>query len=303
MTALGKWGRMPLRMGGGRSRARAIYESMRDAMGTAFSRDDSTRANRELRCQALAIARADAAQQRGGNQALPDLASDRLPDWERTLQAPVDPDEPAHLRAATCMGIMAGNGAAERDSIAAAVSLALGGESVSVIVAKAPRRTFTSDNWYPVLRERAGIGSLRAGLHSVAVAYDDGAEIALYNTPTTITIADGSAILVDAIGDGPTVHYYLSVEPGSSDLAWVGSQYPGTLAPFLIGDYPTNPPRSELHHVGIVVSRATAESALRRAKIHAVLGTMLPSWTAYDIITSSPFVLGTGGSELGLGGL
>ena len=304
MTTLGGWGGLPLRMGGGKSQAQGIYESLRDGAGTAFSRDDYTRANRERRCMALAIARAAAAQERGGMQSLPDLATDRLPDWERALQAPTDPSQPRHVRAAVCMGILRGNGPAERDNIAAAVSMALGGESVSVLVSTARSKTFTYGQSPTSASAATGAGSLLAGTHYLYIATEDtSGVVTLMRSPTVLTVGNGDAIRVDPLsfGAGLTVHYYLSTAAGSTDVALVASQYGG--ASILLTSYPTDPPMPALHHLAVLVSAATATSASKVAAIHAVLGVMLPAWTTYSIITSSPFVLGTGGSELGLGGL
>lgn len=305
MPTLGGWGGMPFRMGGGKCLAQGVYEQLRDGAGTAFSRDDSTRANREKRCMALAIARAAAAQERGGMQSLPDLATDRLPDWERALQAPVDPSEPRHVRAATCMGMLQGNGVAERDAIAQAVSTALGGESVTVLVTKAkPVPMQDSESDALSLSEVAAGGSLSAGSHTIAFAYDvpSAGSIVLSTAPATITISNGSAILVGPTGISATrLHYYMSKVAGSTELAWVADQYGD--GPIVLAHYPTDPPIAALHHMAVLVSAATAASTIKRAKIHAVLGPMLPAWTTYDILASSPFVLGANGSLLGTGGL
>lgn len=295
---------MPLRMGGGPSTAEAVYTSLRDGMGSAYSRDDTTRANRENRAKARAVARAAAAQERGGVQNLPDLASDRLPDWERALQAPIDPSSPPHVRALTCTGILRGNGQPERDTIAAAVTTALGGESVYVIATKAKTKTFGAGTFFsPTVTEVLGGGALSAGLHYLYGAHESAAGVVTLDTvPKTITISASSSILVGPVlVPGETVHYYLSTAAGSTSVAWVASQYGGA-SPVALGSYPSNAPASGLHHLAVVVSAATSADTIRRAKIHAVLGTMLPSWVTYSIITGSPFVLGTGGSALGRGG-
>jgi len=293
MTALGHFGRMPLRMGGGRSRAQAIYESLRDGIGTAFSRDSGTRANAELRADAFAIARAQSAQERGGLQSLPDLASDRLDDWERALQAPVDPADPPHVRAAVCSGILKGNSFPERDAIAAAVSTALAGESVTVIVAvQNPKSWSTSFVATPVCVAVAG-GNLAAGAHYVNVATEDASgNVEQNTTPTLITTTAGQSIVVSGVTNpGVTVRFYLSTKAGSQQLALAASNFGGT--PITLADYPSNPPLPGLHHVTVLVSAATASDTTRRAKVHAVLGAMLSAWTTYDIAAASPFILGS----------
>ena len=309
MPGPGGWGGLPMRVGGGRSRAHAIYETLRDAKGSAFSKDDTTRANLELRCVALAIARAEDAQERGAMQSLPDFARDRLPDWERALQAPVDPSDEPHQRAAVCTAIMQGNGAPERDTIAAAVSTALGGETVYVVSAKAPPSilSYLGINFFtaypPVLTEVPGAGHLRAGTHYVYASRDSGTTRTVDPNPLSITVSDGSAILVGPnpipMG-GDLLHYYLSITPNVDSVSEVASQVGG--GAILLDKYPSNPPTAGLHHLGIVVSHTTASSASRRAKVDAVLGTMLPARTTYSIVESSPFLLGTGGSLLGFGG-
>jgi hypothetical protein len=300
---------MPLRMGGGRSDACAIYETLRDSMGSAHSKDDSTLANRERRCMALAIARAKAHQTRGAMQSLPETATDYLPRWERWLQVPVDTTSPAHLRRAVCTGALAGNLPPTEDNIASACSTALGGESVRVTTGRVPVAQMWAASFFrPALSEVLGAGQLRAGLHyvygvnEVPMDPSTGYDVAIYvDAPLSITLAaDGSAISVGGYGIPLTFRYYLSHAPGSTDASWVAD---GNGGPITLGAYPTERPDRNQQHYAIIVSDSTAANDASLAKLHTVLGPMLPAEATYDIVGSQPFVLGPAGSPLGRGGL
>lgn len=289
----GRFGRFPIKLGGGRPEAQRIYESMRDNRGEAYSRDDGGDDNKSLVCVAFAIARASSYQRRGANQAHVTLATDLLPRWERFLGVPRDIRDTDAERRGACAAVLAGNGPPEYDRIVAALRLAVG-ETVSIVAARAPARVSGGAVLGTLtLREIAGAGSrLRAGLHYVNVAYllADGT----VNTggSSSITIAAGSAIAVDPVplGGADQVQFFMSVSAGEGQSALVATNRGEAVRLY---DYPSNPGTPGLHHLGILVSRAAWASAIKRARIHAVLGTMLPGHVTYDIVTSSPFLLGT----------
>lgn len=305
---LGLFGRFPLRMGGGKPQAQAIYEAMRDGRGSTYSRDDSALANLELRAYARAMAIAASYQRRGAWQAHPGKATDLLREWERRLGVTPDPSDTLGDRRGALEGVLAGNGFPSYDNIVRALDLAIG-ETVAIVAGTAATRVAVNAALAVASpAATAGTdGALQPGDHTLRVAWElaDGSYTVCQNT-TTVTVAGGGALHVSPAPLGAVVgavrcHYYLSVTRNSASLAWVATGDGGAI---VLGNYPRNPGTPGLHHLGIVVAAATAASSNKRAKIHKVLGPMLPAHVTYSIVTESPFILGPSsppGSPLTLG--
>lgn len=313
MGRFGLWGRFPMSFGGGKPLAQRIYEDMRDGRGEGrYSKDDDADVNVDLQAAARQIAIAAAEQERAGLQAFPGAALDLLEDWERALGRVPDPSELLSERQAMLDAILAGNGEPTASNIALALETALDGEPVYVVAARARARSFGPPlpGGPLTLLEMVG-GRLAAGEHAFSIAFEDIAgTIYPVDVVTKITLTKGeSAILVNAVplGAGPPgtarVHVYMSVASGSDARALVATTSGGSA---LVTGYPEPPATAPLHHLGIIARPAIVLDPVKRAKIDEVLGPMLSAWTTYDVITSSPFVLGTdkkaGASELGLGG-
>lgn len=289
----GLFARFPLRFGGGRPEAQRIYESMRDNRGERFSKDDDGDENRVLRCMARAISIASSYQRRGANQAHASLATDELPKWEVLLGVPRDPRDTDADRRALCEGVLAGNGSPTYDQIVSALESAIG-ETVTLIAARPTGAVGTLDlPGTTSIREEPSAGSrLAAGDYSVIAVHVTGAFQVVYPTPATVTIAAGSAIVHEArdLAGADHIDLYMSVAAGSDSLAYVASTRGDAV---YLYDYPRNIGTPGLHHLAIVVSDAAWADASKRARAHAVLGPMLPAWTTYDLVTESPFLLGS----------
>lgn len=296
---LGLFGRLPARLGGGRPEAQRIYESMRDNRGERFAKDDGGDENRTLRCAARAIARAASYQRRGQKQAWPTTATDEMEKWERLLGVPTDVRDTMAQRGAACAAVLAGNGPPEHDQIAAALTLATG-EVPRIATATRPRKAEGAVVAYAYDGNIFTGTRLLAGTHYYSIAFETATEMrAVLGAGVALTAGQGlrlKPIPLSTVAGAIRVHYYLSVAPGSTARAWVGSNTGESLEFF---DYPTNPGPPDLHHIAIVVTLATWSDVTKRARIHAVLGTMLPATVTYDIVTETPFVLGV--SPLGQG--
>lgn len=312
---LGGFGRLPQPMGGGKPEALRIYEGMRDNRGERYSKSDSGDENRALRCAARRLAIAASYQRRGALQAFPGHSTDFLPAWEQRLGVVPDPRDTPGERRALLEAILAGNGQPDYDHIVGALEKALG-ETVSVVAATAlPRTTGTNVSLDYFAATIASTASrFRAGVHHLSAAFEiptaggNSVEYRLVERPLgalTLTLTAGEGIRIGPVplasaAGAVRVHHYLSVAPNSASMAWIASTDGSAVDVY---DYPSNPGEPGLHNLGIVVSAATWANKVKRSKIHAVLGPMLPAWVEYEIITSSPFILGgTGGSPLGSGG-
>jgi hypothetical protein len=293
----GRFGTFPIRFGGGKAEAQRIYEGMRDGRGERFATDDDTDDNKTLRCTARQIAIAASYQRRGAHQAHATLATDLLPDWERRLGVVANPRDNAYARRRLLGAILAGNGPPDSDTIAAALESALG-ESVALVTGTAPALKSALTTIYTPsvsLAAIAGSGSsLLAGQHSIVVAWETATGIYANQVTQSVTIAAGNGVRTPAfplsqVSGAIAVHFYMSAAAGSSSLAWVATTNGAAVDLY---DYPGNPGTPGLHHVSVIVSDAVANDRGQRAKIHEVIGTMLPAWTTYNIATSSPFELG-----------
>lgn len=305
---LGRWGRMPVRMGGGRCRAEAAYIALRDGGGTAYSSDDSALVNLEKRVMARVLARAASFQARGALQIFPEKATDGLQDWEKRFGVTPSPGEQPHQRRATIVAIRKGNGFPSRVNIIAAISTAIG-ETPTLLTDVAPINNMSppTPGGAPTLVQVTG-GGLSAGVHSVAYAFvDSSGNVGALSPIATITIAvAGSSIIVEPIAlptGAVSVRYYLSLYAGSSALQFVGQ---GNGTAIDLSAYPSDPVRAGLHHHSVIISAAAFADPVKVRKIHRVLGPMLSAWTGYSIAASSPFILGTdttaGASPLTSGG-
>ena len=314
---LGQFGRLPQPLGGGKPEAQRLYEAMRDNRGERYTRSDGGDENRALRCTARRLAVAASFQRRGALQAFPSLATDMLPEWEQRLGVTPDPLDTSGQRRSLLDGILAGNGAPDYDHIVAALSKALDGETVSVVAARGTLRTAGAD--VVVTYAQAYLASavpsssrLLAGNHYLSAAYEIPSTTGGASVFRAIVRPLGALVLNLAgsgyrINVGPVplamaagatrVHYFMSVSNNSPSMAWVASSDGSAVD---IYDYPSNIGTPGLHNLGIVVSAATWASKVKRSKIHAVIGPMLPAWVEYDILTESPFLLGT--TPLGSGG-
>lgn len=297
----GLFARFPLRFGGGRPEAQRIYESMRDNRGERFSKADDGDENRVLRCMARAIAVASSYQRRGANQAHASLATDELPKWEVLLGLPRDPRDTDADRRALCEGVLAGNGSPTYDQIVSALESAIG-ETVSIVAARAPAPVTGSST--PItsigLTEVAGAGSrLLTGDHAVHVYFVDADGQSTFGDEEVATIATGSAIRVGALPVAALGYdhadIYLSTSEGAAaDGAYLCAYVASTRGDAVtLYDYPRNVGAPGLHHLAIVVSEPAWADVSKRARAHAVLGPMLPAWTTYDLVTESPFLLGS----------
>lgn len=72
----------PFRLGGGKSRQQAIYESLNMGLGTAFDTSDASTVTAETSADARAIAAIWSANKRHQNQFDPRRMTDMLPRWE-----------------------------------------------------------------------------------------------------------------------------------------------------------------------------------------------------------------------------
>lgn len=288
----GLFARFPLRFGGGRPEAQRIYESMRDNRGERLKRADDGDENRTLRCAARAIARAASYQRRGQKQAWPTTATDEMPKWERLLGVPTDPRDTMAQRGAACAAVLAGNGPPEYDQIVTAMRLATG-ETPILVAATRTRKTPGALVAYAYDGDIFTGTRLLAGTHYYSIAFETATEMrAVLGAGVALTAGQGlrlKPIPLSTVAGAIRVHYYLSVAPDSTARAWVGSNTGESVEFF---DYPVNPGTPDLHHMAIVVSLAVWSDTTKRARIHAVLGTMLPATVTYDITTETPFVLG-----------
>jgi hypothetical protein len=303
----GLFGTWPMEWGGATPEARLIYESMRDGRGERFSKDDSADENCVLRAYSFAIADAKDYQQRGALQVFPQIATDMLPEWERLLGATNDPRANIWQRQGLLEAILSGNGEPSYDNIVSALAKVLDGEIVS-LVAMTPPASLIHDSVdsipVPTVTRNANRGMFRTGEHTVGFAFEtsDG-KIRVVGSTHHLTIFDGNSITVgqyplSLVANAIRTHYFLSVKPGSSSLAWVAST-PGTAIE--ITDYPGNPGTPGLYHISVVVRETTWADKAKRARMHQVLGPMLSAATTYDFITESPFLLDD--SPLGKAGL
>lgn len=290
---LGLFARFPLRLGGGRPEAQRIYESMRDNRGERFGKDDDGDENRVLRCTARQIAIAASYQRRGFNQAHASLATDMLAKWERLLAVPRDPNDTDATRRRLCVGVLAGNGPPEYTQIVSALESALG-ETVSIVAATQTQKAAGAVVAYNVTGSIITGSSFRAGLHAIGVAFETATEMRVASTvTTTLTAGQGmrtNPVPLSTVTGAVRVHYYASVAPGTTSMAWIASN---TGEAIDILAYPRNVGAPGLHHLAIVMSDAAWSDLGKRARAHAVLGPMLPAWTTYDLVTSSPFLLGS----------
>lgn len=291
----GLWGRFPMVMGGGKPRAQSIYESMLTSRGVGrYSLDYDAIVNVDLQATAHQIDCAVAAQERGALQAFPVLATDYLTTWERGLGRTPDPTETEGQRRQMLDAILASNGAAEPQNIIDALAKALEGEEVTLVYARAPSPEFEATialSPLPILTESTG--GLSKGTHSVSFAFEtaDGMITATRNAASITIASDDASIIVSPVPlstvTGATmVHYYLSVSAGSSLRSYVATTNGSAVK---LSRYPVTPDIMPLHHIGVQVSLATFNNAVKRLKIDQVLGPMLSAWTTYEIITSSPF--------------
>lgn len=294
--------RMPHRMGGGTSDSENIYAAMKVARGTAYSQDDSADVNKELRAMSHSIAHAQAYQARGAWQSYAEEASTTLTEWEKVFGITPDPSENIADRVAMLVAIEQGNANPSETNIVAALSTALG-ETVSIVVERVSIKTkadpFPSNATAPTLTAVASAGTLRAGTHTVGCSFHSGDTCLGLTNTTTVAVTSGGAIRVGQVPliTGATrVDYYLSVDTNSTSIAYVGS---GNGTAITLANYPTNIANGAARHLAIVVSPSTWANPVKRAKVHAILGPMLRASTTFQIVTSSPFLLGV--SPLGRG--
>ena len=307
---LGRWGQLPLKMGGGRSRAENLYIALRDQAGEAYSKDDNALVNREKRVVARAMARAASYQARGALQFFPEKAVDALPIWEQRLGVVPTPTDRPHQRRAILKAIRRGNGPPTYERILAALKLALDGEDVALLTSMAPLNSKSppAPGAPPTITVITGGGELLAGAHSVRYAFRDiGGNVGPISPARTITTPGGAALLVAPIvlpSGVVAVDYYLSTSVNASS-AQIQFAMRGGGGPVVLALYPRNAGAPGLHHHSVIVKPTTWADPIKRRKIHLVLGPMLSSWTGYTIATSSPFILGTsiaaGASPLGSG--
>lgn len=308
-SRFGLWGRFPMTMGGGKPRAQAIYEAMRDSRGEGrFSKDDNAAINVDLQASAHVLDCAAAAQERAITNGFPGTATDYLPDWEKALGRTPDANETGGDRRATLDGIQAGSGEPTDANILNALSKVLPGENVSIVHAIATTKAnggFTTA-LTPSLVESAG-GNLPAGSYTVSFAFEvpgDPPTMVAWNTTASVSsVPENGKITVGPIAlstvtGAVRIHYYLSVAPNSTSLSFVGT---GTGNAVIIATLPTIPVSIPQYHLGIVVSASTFADAVKRTKIDGILGPMLSGWTTYEVILGSPFIIGS--SLLGEGGL
>lgn len=318
MSRWGRWGRWPRRWGGGKTLAQRLYESMRDGRGEGYYQnlDDETVANKELRCIALAVARAQRCQMRAGAQAHPIASTDMLPEWEQRLGRTPDPRELDSERRAALDGIQAGTLEPNADNIVAALTKTLGGEVPVLFTSKARVRTFAAPVTVTPLAVLTAVlgGGLSVGTWYIGLAGEkaDGTIYLASNTGSlSVALASAGTIRVSPVplsiwpAGVERVRYYLSVTANNAtSLAYVAS---GTGGAIELSMPPANVSIGGLHHIGVQVAKTTWDDALKKQKMSNLLATMLSSWTTFDFITSSPFILGTstasGASELGRGAL
>lgn len=299
----GLFGRFPLRFGGGRPEAQRIYEAMRDNRGERFGKADDGDENRTLRCAARAIAVAASYQRRGANQSHVSLATDSLPKWERLLGIPRDPRDTDADRRALGTAILAGNGQPTYDQIVTALRSALG-ETVSIVAATPTRKAAGATVAYNLTGSLITGSDFTAGLHFFGCAFETATEMRVASAVSaSLTAGQGirtNPVPLSTVTGAIRVHYYVSTSAGvaGTSMAWVASNT-GEAIDLL--RYPRNPGTPGLHHLAIVVSAAAWADSVKRARAHAVLGPMLPSWVTYDLVLSSPFLLGV--SLLGEGAL
>lgn len=310
---LGGMSRMPHRMGGGKPDAVTIYEALQIAKGTAYSKDDSTIQNGQLRARAHAIARAQAAQDRGGLQVHPAEATDCLPVWESIVAHVPDPSETEDHRRRVVVARVRGNGQPTESNIISVLSDMLG-ETVGLLTTTAPVNDESppTPGGAPTLTRVIGGGALLVGDHKVAYAFvDSSGNVGAFSPISTIALGAGNtrdAIIVQPVtltGSAVAVNYYLSVATGSTSLALVAQ---GNGTAITLSQYPIPPEIRGYHHHTIVVSAATLANAVKIRAIHEVLGPWLGSHTTYDIVSlDGPFILGTsttaGASPLGISAL
>lgn len=307
----GRWARWPIHWGGGETEAQRIYRALLLGRGQGVYSvdDDSAVANRELRCVARALARAKRDQARGAISFFPHLATDMLPEWERRLGRVPDPRESTWERQAFLLALTSASANPDVLSLQDALSVALG-EEVLVIPARPTSKVFGA----PVaLASLPTLTSLYGGSGTFWVGLaGETADGTIYWASNT---GKGSALSVVGLGVrvGPVplslwpagvekVHYYLSVSVDRDDVAYVATGDGSTID---LTAAPETPNASVLHHLGILVSKASFDDTVKRQKIDAILGPMLTSWVTWDVIASTPFYLSGAAaplSELGYGG-
>ena len=309
----GRWARWPIRWGGGKALAQSLFDALRDGRGTYYAPGNETLSAKELRAMARTIARAQRGQARGAVQGQPSAASDLLPEWERRLGRAPDARETEAQRRGALDAVLGSNRFPSGDAIRFALKRALDDEVVTLVSARPATRSFQAPVALaiePVLIALAG-GGLGAGTHQVRLA-GEAADGKVYRATNTTSIVLGSGGARIAVTPPPLTNwpagvvrilYYLSVKADSADVALVAAAEGG--GPVELSAYTSNPGRAGLHHIGVVVTKATWQDAAKRAKIDLVLGAMLPAWTTYHVIIASPFTLATSSSasELTLGGL
>ncbi len=83
MPNIGGYCPLPLRLGGGESRLREIYESLNDGLGTAYDTSDSSPVTAETEADASTIEAVWSANERLKNQWDPNALTDFLSRWEK----------------------------------------------------------------------------------------------------------------------------------------------------------------------------------------------------------------------------
>jgi hypothetical protein len=290
-------------MGGGVSNAVDMYQSLKRGRGDRhYSTDDNAISNKELAAMALALDRARAYQAAGYMQSVPESAAYNYPRWMEILGITLSSDATISEIKRQIVGVRKGNGIPMAVNIERALTAALG-EPVTIITAQQAVRVKTTGvilTFDPL--SDGGSGSLENGTYYLFAAAASNTHVSNYTVLGGFTATNGAILVgnVDVPSGYDWIEYHMSVEAGSTVAAPI---HKGNGSPFVISHLPRNNDGPGLHHISALVSNVTDDV---KRTIHNVLGTMLPSWTTYDVIDSSPFILDTTiptGSPLGTGGL
>lgn len=309
--SLGGHTRFPLRMGGGKSRARNIYAALIAGQGTAYSQHLSAIVNQENMATAHAIARAQANQEQSANQSFVERANILLSEWERIYGVTPNENESDASRRNTLASIENSKFNSSKSTIETALSVVVGDQvTVRSTVASDHNRskiTFGAPDSLSATVVANG-GRYVAGTHIVEIVqYNAAGSVHLTKLRASLALSDGDAVYVPFHRHATYPKSLVCVSPraGESTTQMLIANHDGS--PVVITEYPSNKAYGGPIHYWVIVSDAVINNKQTVAKIHKILGPALPADCTYTVVaTDSPFLLDTAyppGSPLGIGAL